>query len=170
MAKPGRKPKPVAEKARAGNPGRRSLTPIVPPAPARELLCPSYVDDNERAAAYWRWYTRHTAPGHLDAIDSHALAQLCVYQALWDENVEAMRGGGLTAESVTSRGAETVKVEIKGHPMMREMARLTDLIRKLSADLCLTVADRNRVTGGDSDHGGNGTGGTPKDTAARFLR
>ena len=168
MATRGRKPKPVAEKARKGNPGKRSLTPIVPPSPGRELLCPSYVDADEIAAAYWAWYTAHTAPGHLDAIDSHALAQLCVYQALWDRNVEAMRSGGLTAESVTTRGEDTVKVEIRGHPMMREMARLTDLIRKLSADLCLTVADRNRVLDGN----GGQHGGIPpvENKAAKFVR
>lgn len=164
MAVRGRKPKTVAEKALAGNPGRRSLKTALPAAPARELLCPSHVQGDDIALAYWDWYTRHAVPGHLAAIDSHMLAELCTYQALWDRHVAEMRETGLTSEVVTQRG-ETLRTEIKGNPLVREMARVTAQIRALAADLCLTVADRNRIGTGEKDKGHG-----PKDTAAGFIR
>ena len=64
MAQRGRKPKPVAAKTAAGNPGKRSLSTLVPPPRAGEMLCPVAVERNQRALAYWQMYLANAAPGH----------------------------------------------------------------------------------------------------------
>jgi hypothetical protein len=84
MAQRGRKPKPVAAKLAAGNPGKRPLTTLVPsPAPG-DMLCPQSVQHNERAFAYWSMYLANAAPGHLSPIDAPLLARLCMALAYAD--------------------------------------------------------------------------------------
>ena len=56
MAQRGRKPKPVAAKIAAGNPGKRRTTTLVPAPAAGDMLCPQAVQRNARAFAYWQMY------------------------------------------------------------------------------------------------------------------
>ena len=66
MAQRGRKPKPVAAKIAAGNPGKRPLTTLVPAPAAGDMLCPQAVQRNARAFAYWKciWPTRRRTICH----------------------------------------------------------------------------------------------------------
>src|SRR3954453_22639319 len=70
MAIRGRKPKSIAEKALAGNPGKRSLKTVVGAPQAGDMLCPRSVEGNGRAKAYWDMYLSNAAPGHLTPMDA----------------------------------------------------------------------------------------------------
>jgi hypothetical protein len=62
VAQRGRKPKPIADKAVRGNPGKRALTTIVPEPRRRDLICPLAVANNPIAKAYWDHFLGSTAP------------------------------------------------------------------------------------------------------------
>src|SRR5690348_16158594 len=95
MAQRGRKPKPVTAKIAAGNPGKRPLTTLVPAPAAGDMLCPSVVQRNPRARAYWDMYLANSAPGHLSPIDGPLLARLCVALAYADEANDKIEELGL---------------------------------------------------------------------------
>src|SRR5689334_24183103 len=106
MAQRGRKPKPVAAKLAAGNPGKRVLTTLVPaPAPG-DMLCPQSVQRNERAFAYWSMYFANAAPGHLSPIDAPLLARLCTALAYADEANEKIQELGFAREGTEYRPAD----------------------------------------------------------------
>jgi len=138
MALRGRKPKPLAEKRLAGNPGGRSLTPVVPEPPEGDLLCPLAVKDNPRAAAYWDMYLAGTAPGHLTTVDAPLLARLCVALAYADEANAQVQALGLLVK------APNTKLPIQS-PWLSIMNRQAEIARKLAAELALPPAQRSRA-------------------------
>jgi hypothetical protein len=138
MAQRGRKPKPVAAKLAAGNPGKRPLTTLVPaPAPG-DMLCPQSVQHNERAFAYWTMYLANAAPGHLSPIDAPLLARLCTALAYADEANEKIEELGLLVK------APNTGLPIQS-PYLPVLNRQTEIARKLAAELALPPAQRNRV-------------------------
>src|SRR5690242_13729502 len=102
MAQRGRKPKPVAAKLAAGNPGKRPLTTLVPSPASGEMLCPTVVQRNPRARAYWQMFLANAAPGHLSPIDGPLLARLCVALAYADEANEKLEDLGLLIKAPRS--------------------------------------------------------------------
>ena len=108
MAQRGRKPKPVTAKIAAGNPGKRALTTLVPPPAPGEMLCPSVVERNARARAYWAMYLANAAPGHLSPIDGPLLARLCVALAYADEANEKIEELGMLVKAPNT-GLATAK-------------------------------------------------------------
>jgi hypothetical protein len=101
LAQRGRKPKPVVSKVAGGNPGKRSLATLVPPPKDGAMLCPSVVDQNERARGYWEMFLANAAPGHLMPIDSPLLARLCVALAFADEATARIAESGLLVKAPT---------------------------------------------------------------------
>ena len=144
MALRGRKPKPLAEKRLAGNPGKRPLTPVVPEPPEGDLLCPLEVKGNPRAAAYWDMFLGATAPGHLTPLDAPLLARLCVALAYADEATAQVQALGLLVK------APNTKLPIQS-PWVAIMNRQTEIARKLAAELALPPAQRGRVCAGLRD-------------------
>jgi hypothetical protein len=138
MAQRGRKPKSVAAKAAAGNPGKRSLNTLVPPPMAGEVLCPQAVARNERASAYWGMFLANAAPGHLTPIDAPLLGRLCMCLAYADEANEKIEVSGMMVK------APNTGLPIQS-PYLAVMNRQTELARKLSAELALPPAQRNRI-------------------------
>jgi Phage terminase, small subunit len=138
MAQRGRKPKPVAAKIAAGNPGKRSLTTLVPPPRAGDMLCPQAVQRNERALAYWTMYLANAAPGHLSPMDGPLLARLCMALAYADEANEKIEATGLLVK------APNTGLPIQS-PYLPVLNRQTEIARKLAAELALPPAQRNRV-------------------------
>jgi Phage terminase, small subunit len=138
MAQRGRKPKPVATKLAAGNPGKRPLTTLVPaPAPG-DMLCPQSVQRNERAFAYWSMYLANAAPGHLSPIDAPLLARLCMALAYADEANDKIEELGLLVK------APNTGLPLQS-PYLPVLNRQTEIARKLAAELALPPAQRNRV-------------------------
>ncbi len=138
MAQRGRKPKPIAAKIAAGNPGKRPLTTLVPmPAPGA-MLCPRSVQRNERALAYWTMYLANAAPGHLSPIDAPLLAGLCVALAYADEANDKIEELGLLVK------AANTGLPLQS-PYLPVLNRQTEIARKLAAELALPPAQRNRV-------------------------
>ncbi len=138
MALRGRKPKPAAQKALAGNPGKRGLATLVPPPGAGEMLCPAALARNERALAYWTMYLDNAAPGHLTPMDAPLLARLCVALAYADEAHERIEATGLLVK------APNTGLPIQS-PYLAVLNRQTEIARKLAAELALPPAQRNRV-------------------------
>jgi phage terminase small subunit len=134
----GRKPKSVAAKIAAGNPGKRPLTTMVPAPKAGDVLCPQAVARNERALAYWTMFIANAAPGHLTPIDAPLLGRLCMCLAYADEANEKIEVTGLMVK------APNTGLPIQS-PFMAVMNRQTELARKLSAELALPPAQRNRM-------------------------
>jgi hypothetical protein len=138
MAQRGRKPKPIAAKIAAGNPGKRPLSTLVPaPAPG-DMLCPQAVQRNERARAYWTMYLANAAPGHLSPIDAPLLARICVALAYADEANEKIEVMGLLVK------APNTGLPLQS-PYLPVLNRQTEIARKLAAELALPPAQRNRV-------------------------
>lgn len=138
MSQRGRKPKPMAAKVAAGNPGKRSLATLVPSPKDGSMLCPTVVDQNERARGYWAMYLANAAPGHLMPIDAPLLARLCIALAFADEANERIAETGLL-----------VKAPHSSYPLQSPylpiLNRQTDLARKLASELALPPSQRNRV-------------------------
>ena len=146
MAQRGRKPKPVIAKIAAGNPGKRALTTLVPPPAPGEMLCPSVVERNARARAYWAMYLANAAPGHLSPIDGPLLARLCVALAYADEANEKIEELGMLVK------APNTGLPLQS-PYFPVLNRQTEIARKLAAELALPPAQRNRVGPYDADAG-----------------
>jgi phage terminase small subunit len=146
MSQRGRKPKPVAAKIAAGNPGKRALMTLVPTPRAGEMLCPQSVARNERARAYWDMYLANAAPGHLTPIDAPLLARLCVALGYADEANEKLEDLGLLVKAPHSGLAIQ-------SPYLPVMNRQTEIARKLASELALPPAQRNRVGSFDTHAG-----------------
>ena len=138
MAQRGRKPKSVAAKIAAGNPGKRPLTTVVPAPKAGDMLCPQAVARNERAMGYWTMFLSNAAPGHLSPIDAPLLGRLCMCLAYADEANERIEISGMMVK------APNTGLPIQS-PYLAVMNRQTELARKLSAELALPPAQRNRM-------------------------
>ena len=148
MARPGKKPRPVAERRAKGNPGGRSLVTIVPEPRMGVMMCPIQVAQNSRAKAYWDEYLANAAPGHLAPIDAPILAMLCMCLSRKDEAESAMEGKMLVQlRSAGQKKTDPPKGPIIQSPWMPIVNRQTELARKLAADLALPPAERNRVGG-----------------------
>src|SRR3954452_25032943 len=138
MAQRGRKPKSIAAKIAAGNPGKRMLSTVVPAPKAGDMLCPQAVAGNPRALAYWSMFLANAAPGHLTPIDAPLLGRLCMCLAYADEANEKITVSGLMVK------APNTGLPIQS-PYLAVMNRQTELARKLSAELALPPAQRNRM-------------------------
>ena len=148
MAQRGRKPKPVATKLAAGNPGKRSLNTLVPPPKTGDVLCPQAIARNERALAYWRMFLANAAPGHLSPIDAPLLGRLCMCLAYADEANDKIEVTGMMVK------APNTGLPIQS-PYLAVMNRQTELARKLSAELALPPAQRNRIGPHGAGEGGS---------------
>ena len=138
MAQRGRKPKTVAAKVAAGNPGKRCLSTLVPPPQAGEMLCPQVVERNGRARGYWAMYLANAAPGHLTPMDAPLLARLCMALAYADEANEMIEATGLLVK------APNTGLPIQS-PYLPVLNRQTEIARKLASELALPPAQRNRI-------------------------
>ena len=146
MAQRGRKPKPVALKIAAGNPGKRALSTLAPaPAPG-DMLCPESVQRNERALAYWTMFLANAAPGHLSPIDAPLLARLCTALAYADEANAKIEELGLLVKAPSGLPIQS--------PYLPVLNRQTEIARKLAAELALPPAQRNRVGPYGPEQGG----------------
>jgi phage terminase small subunit len=148
MALRGRKPKTVAAKVEAGNPGKRSLSTLVPRPRAGEMLCPQVVERNERARAYWTMFLDNTAPGHLMPVDAPLLARLCMALSYADEANEKIEATGMLVK------APNTGLPIQS-PYLPVLKRQTEIARKLAAELALPPAQRNRIGPNGLDQAGS---------------
>jgi P27 family predicted phage terminase small subunit len=146
MAQRGRKPKPIASKVAAGNPGKRPLTTLVPAPKAGEMMCPQAIQRNERARTYWDMFLANAARGHLSPMDAPLLARLCTALAYADEANEKIETTGLMVR------APNTGVPIQS-PYLPVLNRQTEIARKLASELALPPAQRNRVGPFDPDKG-----------------
>jgi phage terminase small subunit len=111
---------------------------MVPAPKAGDMLCPQAVAANERASAYWSMFLANAAPGHLTPIDAPLLGRLCMCLAYADEANEKIAISGMMVK------APNTGLPIQS-PFMAVLNRQTELARKLSAELALPPAQRNRM-------------------------
>jgi P27 family predicted phage terminase small subunit len=139
----GRKPTPVETKIVMGNPGRRPLTTAVPKPPRGPLVCPPEVADDAKALEYWRHYTSTTARGHLMPVDAPLLAELCsALAALHVARANLRKTGDLVKTPNGNWVYSPFFTMVKSH---------REAVIKLTSNLSLTVAERNRLGVNDDE-------------------
>lgn len=138
MALRGRKPKSVQQKMLTGNPDRRPLSLAHQPPQEGALTCPAYLTGNESAMRHWNLFLQNCAPNHLSPIDAPLLARLC--QALaWAEEAASRMGSSGVLVKAPNGGLPLQS------PFMAIVNRQTEIARKLTSELALSPAERNRI-------------------------
>jgi len=132
----GRKPKPTAAKALAGNPGRRPLNraePVYPPGVGEP---PAHF--SEEARAEWARVSRlMAATGALTEADRAVLALYCSVWSKW-----------VKADAMVARTGEVLKAQDGGlyqNPYLSVANRALEQLARLAAQLGLDPTARPRV-------------------------
>ena len=148
MAQRGRKPKPVAAKIAAGNPGKRPLATLVPAPAAGDMICPQAVQRNARASRVLE-HVSGQCGAEPSVADRRAVARatLCMALAYADEANDKIEELGLLVK------APNTGLPIQS-PYLPVLNRQTELARKLAAELALPPAQRNRVGPYGPEHDG----------------
>ena len=150
----GRPPSPIAVRKAKGNPGGKSLDPIVPAPPTGEMPLPKKVHRDTRALSYWRHYEKTLADGHMNPVDAVLLGELCLVLARIDRTHEKFEEEGEQVVIETGGGEKTDPRPMV-NPLLTSLRTDIDLARKLSVDLCIAPSQRNKVIPG---YGGRGSG------------
>jgi P27 family predicted phage terminase small subunit len=111
----GRKPKPTAVKALAGNPGKRKLNGNEPKF-TEGVLCPAWLTSSARRE--WARVTKELKLlNMLQAVDRGALAAYCMSYARWRSAEETVtREGQTVREPITDKVGKVVGHKTKRHP------------------------------------------------------
>ena len=136
----GRKPKPDALKALAGNPGKRPLNQLAPnPEDLADLSPPAWLPDS--AMIVWDELAPHLARVRLlTVLDVEALAHGCVAIAQYRAAVKAMDGD----KRVLYRPNENAPVQL--HPAMIVQSMASKQIARVFSEFGLTPSARTRIS------------------------
>lgn len=141
----GRKPKPVAMKKLAGNPGKRPLGNVPqPPVPDHTPYVPRHLNDEARRE--WRRIVKLLMElGLYTEVDRAALAMYC--QA-WGRWVEAERELAKEGAVLTS-----CKGNLYQNPRLHVANKAWEQMRRILAEFGLTPSSRSRlvVSAGDRE-------------------
>jgi P27 family predicted phage terminase small subunit len=132
----GRRPKPTALKALAGNPGKRKLNKDEP-KPSGTPKCPPHLD--KTAKAEWRRVSAElTTLGLLTSVDRAALAAYCAAWSRW-----------VSAELSIQKFGTVIKSPKSGYPVQNPYVGIAntsmDQMRRFAVELGLTPASRSRL-------------------------
>ena len=132
----GRRPKPTALKALAGNPGKRALNPSEP-KPSGIPTCPRHLD--KEAKVEWRRISGELLMlGLLTLIDRAALAGYCSAWSRW-----------VAAELSIQKFGTVIKSPKSGYPIQNPYVGIAntalDQMRKFATEFGLTPASRSRL-------------------------
>ena len=132
----GRRPKPSAIKALAGNPGKRRANPDEP-KPDGIPSCPDHLDD--AAKAEWNRISSELAGlGLLTSVDRAALAAYCSSWSRWLTAEEHIRKHGLVLKAPSGYPIQSPYLSIANTAL--------DQLRKFLIEFGLTPASRSKVT------------------------
>lgn len=137
----GRKPKPTALKALAGNPGKRKLNPAEPELPVSEVDAPVWLGPVAREE-WIRLASTLLAAKILTVGDRNSLAAYCENFAAWRRAQAVIARRGLTFK--TRSGYEQQRPEVS--IAQKSMA----LMLKFAVEFGLTPASRTRLDGGSA--------------------
>ncbi len=132
----GRKPKPTAVKALAGNPGKRKLS-ATEPRFGGAAKCPAHL--SKEARAEWDRVAEELAPaGLLTSVDRAALAAYCQTWARWCDAERQLQKSGVVLKSPKS-----------GFPIQNPYVGIAntalDQLRKWATEFGMTPAARSRI-------------------------
>jgi P27 family predicted phage terminase small subunit len=132
----GRRPKPTALKALAGNPGKRALNALEP-KPTGVPTCPRHLD--KEAKVEWRRISGELLTlGLLTLIDRAALAGYCSAWSRW-----------VAAELNIQKFGTVIKSPKSGYPVQNPYVGIAntalDQMRKFATEFGLTPASRSRL-------------------------
>ena len=131
----GRKPKPTALKALAGNPGKRPLNDSEP-KPSGIPDCPDHLD--EIATAEWdRVSSELVTIGLLTSVDRAALAAYCAAYSRW---VKAEKNIQQYGEVIMTKDKNAVQ-----NPYVGVANRAMDLMHKFITEFGMTPSSRSRL-------------------------
>ena len=134
----GRKPKPIAMKKLAGNPGKRPLGNVPqPPVPDYTPRVPRHL--NYEGKREWRRIVKLLLElGLYSEVDRAALAMYC---QVWGRWVEAERKLAKDGEILTSKGTGNSYQ----NPWLHVANKTWDQMRKILAEFGLTPSSRSRL-------------------------
>jgi P27 family predicted phage terminase small subunit len=133
----GRRPKPTALKALAGNPGKRALNKTEPQPKPGIPSCPKHLDAEARRE--WKRISAElTTLGMISHMDRAALAAYCGAWSRW-----------VHAESQIQKFGAVIKSPKSGFPIQNPYCGLAntsvDQMRKFAVEFGLTPASRSRL-------------------------
>lgn len=107
----GRKPKPVEQRRREGNPGKRKLPEVTLIGGREAPRMPSYLPSDAKVA--WRQVVPALAEvGMLDAVDSAALEGLCLMVGTMRAASKGLAGGEMVVEGSQGQPVRNPLVDV----------------------------------------------------------
>ena len=144
----GRKPKPTAKKALAGNPGKRALNTAEPKFSevATDIDPPEWL--SERAATMWKMLVPELLREHVIALtDLHNVEAFCTAYDKWRMAEESVQKFGIVVES--SQGSPMKNPALTAaNESMRQMVTFGSM-------LGLDPSSRTRLIGGNKEKSTN---------------
>jgi P27 family predicted phage terminase small subunit len=132
----GRKPKPTALKALAGNPGKRAINYAEPRPRVVLPKPPEHLSDDEKSK--WKLTVRELYPlGLITTIDKDALAMYCTIYVRWVKAERMVRDKG---EIIKTAAGNIIQ-----NPYLSIANRALDQLNKLGAEFGMTPSSRSRV-------------------------
>lgn len=132
----GRKPKPVEQRIREGNPSKRPLPEPIKLSDARNLTCPE--DWDEDAKECWRTVVPTLeAVGVLDGVDRMALESLCLQWARARAAARVIEAQGMFAKGSTGQLVE--------HPAVATERNAQAMFLRFAEQYALTPVARTRL-------------------------
>lgn len=137
----GRKPKPTARKALAGNPGKRALNQAEPTfTPVLAVEAPIWLDEN--ATTMWDMIMAELCGQQVLCItDLHNVEAFCVAYSRWRKAEELIRVEGITIEGAMGGKIKNPACTVSNESL-RQMA-------SFGALLGLDPSSRSRLIGGN---------------------
>ena len=155
MAKRGRPPRPIAERALLGNPGKRRMpkpvniqmqppsVPAVTSEPLRDTLrpeAPNYLTEVDELFAFEE-AIKALPPGLVRAVDQHTLARWAYWLATWTRSKRILEGRAHWTEANTKQQGQI----LREHPIAKRMQQAEENCVRLEDRLGMNPATRHAI-------------------------
>ena len=133
----GRRPKPTAIKALAGNPGKRALNQKEPKPRSKRPKMPAEFKGT-RKEFHWRRLTRELAGMQLlTSADGDAIAMYCDYYVRWEDATKEIADNGMIVHTENGFPVQSPYLGIANKAMAA--------MQKLLVEFGMTPASRSRI-------------------------
>lgn len=143
----GRRPKPVAKKMLAGNPGKRAINHSEPTfTPLIGCACPEWLSQDEFAAALWDMLIQELCGSQVLCVtDLHNIEVFCAAYSRWRQAEQEIAKHGLVVEGATGGPIKNPACTVVNESL-RQMTTYGSL-------LGLDPSSRSRLIGGGKKKG-----------------
>jgi P27 family predicted phage terminase small subunit len=149
--KPGARPKPVALKRLAGNPGKRKLNDKEPKIKAPLKHAPDWM--NEEQLEIWRYALNHAPAGVLGTVDRDLLATWVT--ACYYRNKAVEMQNSLDEQTKLKLMTKTQSGDVRQSPYLVTFRQQSEIMHRSAGELGFTPSARSRLTAEDTDENAN---------------